>query len=219
MAAVARERRRERRSQVRTVSAASCRSPSLAFGVSYFVRLRHMAAVAQEEAKRAARDAAREAAALAASMGPTAAELKVRARAWRVAIVWLSFSPGRLKYGRYAPDRCNPRLFGLLCVCGIKHPMSLKPDAQAMPLPSAAASPGPPGDAADGSAAGAAPDGEAPADAAAKQPTSGLSFANITKLGYAATGAPTQRCLARDAPLVPGWWCTVAETSVHCGRQ
>lgn len=39
-----------------------------------------MAAAAQEEAKRAARDAAREAAALAASMGPTAAELKVRAR-------------------------------------------------------------------------------------------------------------------------------------------
>lgn len=70
--------------------------------------------------------------------------------------------------------------------------MSLKPDTQAMPLPSAAASPGPPGDAADGSAAGAVPDGEAPADAAAKQPTSGLSFANITKLGYAATGAHTR---------------------------
>ena len=54
-----------------------------------------MAAMAQEEAKRAARDAAREAAALAASMGPTAAELKVRARAWGVDIVRLSLAPGR----------------------------------------------------------------------------------------------------------------------------
>ena len=60
-----------------------------------------------------------------------------------------------------------------------------------MPLPSAAAAPGPPGDAADGGAAGAEPDGEAAGDAAAMQPTSGLSFANITKLGYAATGART----------------------------
>lgn len=106
-----------------------------------------------------------------------------------------------------------PWFVGLVCVCGIKHPTSLEPGAQAMPLPSAAASPGPPGEAADGAAAGAAPDGGAPADAAAKQPTSGLSFANITKLGYAATGA--------HAALPGLGWSAGAWRVVygHCGRQ
>lgn len=95
----ARERRRERRSQVRAFFAASCHSPKSAYGVNWSVRLQHVAAVAQEEAKRAARDAARKAAALAASMGPTAAELKVRARARGVDIVRLSLAPEALIHG------------------------------------------------------------------------------------------------------------------------
>ncbi len=59
-------------------------------------------------------------------------------------------------------------------------------ELRAMPLPSASAAAAPePG----GAGSGAGEDGADGADgAAARQPTSGLSFANITKLGYAATG-------------------------------
>lgn len=56
-----------------------------------------------------------------------------------------------------------------------------------MPLLSTPAGPLPAGEAAD-APVDPEPDEDAADGAAAKQPTSGLSFANITKLGYAATG-------------------------------
>jgi hypothetical protein len=62
-------------------------------------------------------------------------------------------------------------------------------ELRAMPLPSASAAAAPEPGGAGGAAGEDGADGADDADrAAARQPTSGLSFAKITKLGYAATG-------------------------------